>query len=448
MGGLSVLLAVAVAPTARAAPSRTLSLEEAVDLALKQNPRLRAARASAAAEGDGARSVRGDLLPVVDVSILYNDASSFENLNLAPLLGPLLGGGSSGGSSGQSKFPPPAPLSNLQVGLGTATVAEPLLGLWHLSHDYASALDHADATAETVQAREADVREQVEASFLALFEARALQGIAQASYEELKDQEQLTAAKFKDGVLTRADVLRVKVALANADQQRIQAAVQEQVAHASLLTVLGLPPDDPDVDFSAPTALEQRPVPADLANAEGFAEAHRHEVRSSEQERSAAHHGFVSAELKLLPEINASAMYIDVQGLPAGLPKDYWAVGLTLDWPIWQWGASFYQARAASERADAAAASLDDTRQNVALEVTQRLAEERAAANAVLVAQDAIQQAEEAFRVTEAMVKAGAATTTDLLDAQSALTQAKLNLVRAKYQDLRARSALTRALGA
>jgi outer membrane protein TolC len=45
-------------------------------------------------------------------------------------------------------------------------------------------------------------------------------------------------------------------------------------------------------------------------------------------------------------------------------------------------------------------------------------------------------------------VRAGAATTTDLLDAQAALTQAKLNLVRSRYEELRARSSLFRALGA
>jgi outer membrane protein TolC len=63
------------------------------------------------------------------------------------------------------------------------------------------------------------------------------------------------------------------------------------------------------------------------------------------------------------------------------------------------------------------------------------------------VASDTIAQAEEAFRVTQATVRAGAATTTDLLDAQAALTQARLNLVRSKYEELRARSALFRALG-
>ena len=39
-------------------------------------------------------------------------------------------------------------------------------------------------------------------------------------------------------------------------------------------------------------------------------------------------------------------------------------------------------------------------------------------------------------------------TTTDLLDAQSALTQSKLNLVRSKYQQAIARVQLRRAMGA
>jgi outer membrane protein TolC len=71
----------------------------------------------------------------------------------------------------------------------------------------------------------------------------------------------------------------------------------------------------------------------------------------------------------------------------------------------------------------------------------------RAATNAVEVAQAAIQSAEEAYRVTDALVKAGSATTTDLLDAQSALTTSRLNLVRARYDLAIARVSLNRAVG-
>jgi outer membrane protein len=64
---------------------------------------------------------------------------------------------------------------------------------------------------------------------------------------------------------------------------------------------------------------------------------------------------------------------------------------------------------------------------------------------AVEVAQTAIASAEEAYRVTSAQVSAGTATTTDLLDSQSALTTAKLNLARAEYERAVARVALDRA---
>lgn len=48
--------------------------------------------------------------------------------------------------------------------------------------------------------------------------------------------------------------------------------------------------------------------------------------------------------------------------------------------------------------------------------------------------------------MTQALLKAGAATTTDLLDAQAALTQAKLNLVRARSQKAVALVGLKRAI--
>jgi len=49
--------------------------------------------------------------------------------------------------------------------------------------------------------------------------------------------------------------------------------------------------------------------------------------------------------------------------------------------------------------------------------------------------------------VTDARVRAGAATITDLLDAEAALTQARLNLARANYERAMARVQLERAMG-
>jgi outer membrane protein len=430
-----------------ASGARELTLDQAVELALRNSPRMKVARANAEAQADQARSARGHLLPTVAVSVLYANSSSPEDVNVKELIGPFLGSSGSSGSGG-AMIPSEIPLKGFQAGLGSVAVAQPITGLFHLSEDYAAASDEADASAEDARTTEADVRLQVETGLLTLFEARALIGIAKASRTLLQDQLELTQAELKAGVLTRADVLRVQVAVANADQQIIQAEVQDQVARASLLTQIGYPPEATDITFAEPKELESRQAPSQFTDAEQYALSHRHEITSATQNQQAAHESYLAASFRLLPEISASGSYMRIQNLPSAIPPDYFLFELSASWPIWQWGSTYYAARAAEAREDAAAARVEGTRQQVSLEVDQRLAEERAAAHAVSVAQDAIQQAEEAFRVTEALVKAGSATTTDLLDAQSALTQARLNLVRAKYQDLRARAALTRALGA
>ena len=70
-----------------------------------------------------------------------------------------------------------------------------------------------------------------------------------------------------------------------------------------------------------------------------------------------------------------------------------------------------------------------------------------ATASALETGRTAIGSAEEAYRVTTVLLAAGSANTTDLLDAQSALTQARLNFARARYEYALARLSLARALG-
>ncbi|MHB8416548.1 MAG: TolC family protein [Myxococcales bacterium] len=440
---LLVALAVALASPALAAPKTTLTLDQDVRLALQHNARLESRRDSAAADGDDAKAARSRLLPQVSVSANYYNATSPESIDLGGLLG--AAGGAASGSSGASP-PQSLTLRGFGVGLGIVTASQPLLGLWHLSHELASADERAGASQAELREREADLRQQVESDLLSLFEARALEDIAKASQAELREQKAVTQAKLEHGVATRGDLLRVLVAIANAGEQQIEAEVQQKAARSALLMLLGLPPRSPDVDFAEPAELDAREA-IEPERAEAVALEHRPLVASAELQRNAAHHAFIASELKLLPELDATAMYVRLQGLPSALPPDYFTVGFNLSWAIWDSGAAYYRSRAASKRADAAAADAADARQRVVLEVDDRLDDERAAAAAVSVAQEALEQAEEAFRVTAATVKAGAATTTDLLDAQSALSQARLNLVRAKYGQLRARSALTRALG-
>src|SRR6185436_4321929 len=114
----------------------------------------------------------------------------------------------------------------------TAAVSQPLLGLLGRVQDHAAQGSAAEARAAQTEVVEASLREQLQIEYLRLFEARALQQVAQASQGELAQQVTNTQVKVQAGTLTNADLLRVQVALTNARQQEIVALTAQTVARA------------------------------------------------------------------------------------------------------------------------------------------------------------------------------------------------------------------------
>ena len=259
----------------------------------------------------------------------------------------------------------------------------------------------------------------------------------------------MARARLASGVITRADMLRIEVAVANAHQQALQARSQAQVAHATLLALIGTGVADAGVTLLEPRNLlaAARTPPARLDALLPQARARRPELVERLRLVDAADQpGAARSGYALLPEINAEAAYLRTDG-QVFAPKNSAFVGVRADWAIWEWGATEHLRRAAGADAQAARRDLEATERQVESDLSISLAQGDAARGAVDAAEKAIASAEEAFRVTGAQVKAGAATTTDLLEAQSALTQARLNLTRAQYELALSHVAVARASG-
>jgi outer membrane protein TolC len=280
-----------------------------------------------------------------------------------------------------------------------------------------------------------------------MFEARAMQEIARVSEAELAEQVAVTAAAVKAGTLVQADLLRVKVAQANARQQGIAAKTQVTLSRAMLLAAIGSDPNDVSIEFVEPTPLldaSEAPAPHPSAD---VALSRRPEIAQATLAADAARHEARARGYAMLPEVDLEGAYLRVDG-QVFAPKNSAFVGVKATWPIFEWGASAYARSAARSQADAAQADLESERRRVLVEVTSRAAQLDAAASAVDVAKDAVTSAEEAYRVMQVSVRAGTATVTDLLDAQAALTGARLNATRARYERAIAKVALDRATGA
>jgi len=429
LGGAALAALVGTTATAQAA-ARTLTIDEAVELALRSNPQLAAGRARAEAADVQASSAGRRMLPSIHVS----DEAQYWNAPFIP-------------NFGGAMFT----VRDQKTNTFTAAGDQPLVGLLRANDEREALSEQTAAARAQVAAGEADLRANVESAYLRVFEARALEEIAGASIHELSEQVTVAKARLASGVITNADLLRIEVALANAEQQQLQAHSQGVTARAQLFAAIGIAPADAaELTLVVPadrlSTAHAAAMPGTFQSLLPVAAQRRPELAQQAHLVTAAQRTSSARGFALLPDIDLEGAYIRADGQPFQ-PKNSGFIGLKASWAIWEWGASALQRKAAVIQADAAQRDRQMVERQIESELTASLAQGEAARGAVGSAEKAVASAEEAYRVTDASVKAGAATTTDLLQAQSELTQARLNLTRAQYELALSDIALTRATG-
>jgi outer membrane protein len=432
---LAALVVTTGVATAEAAP-RSLTIDEAVDLGLKSNPRLAAARSRLEAADDSATSVGRRMLPSVHLS------EEFQHWN-----GPFAIAFASPGGGPAAGFVAREQTTNSFV----AAADQPVMGLFRTNEQRESLSEQSAAARAQVAAAEADLRATIETQFLRVFESQALEQIAAASVRELSDQVTVAKARLASGVITNADLLRIEVAVANAQQQGLEAHSQGQTARAQLFAAMGIAPaDSAELTLVEPVdrlkAARAAASPGTVASLLPQAVGRRPELELQNHLILAADHERGARTYAMFPDVDLEGAYMRLYGQPFQ-PASSWFVGVKASWAIWEWGATDLARRAAAVQADAARRDRDMMERQIEAELTASLAEGEAARGNVGSAVKALSSAEEAYRVTDASVKAGASTTTDLLQAQSQLTQARLNLMRAQYELALSDVTLMRATG-
>ena len=430
---LYALLFSLIAPTVASSIVRAeehggkLTLQEAERLALSDSPSLRSATARIRASAELRKAGISRMLPTLAFQTDFQHWDSAYGIAFDPTAPPII-------------------VREENTNTFAAAANQPLLGLLRLVEEYRVQKENQAASEAQLLVAKANVRTGVRVSFLRYFEANAIAEIALQSEKELAEQVTIAQAKLKAGVLTNADLLRVQVAAANAKQQEIVGRTQAAVARATILITIGKGPDD-GVELVEPTELLQaaRGTPTAYSAAIEQALSARPDLRVTRSAVEASQHQQRARLYAMLPEINLQAGYTNIYGQKFAPPNAEY-IGIKAGW-LWDWGASLFGYRAARTQTVAAREDLEAQKRQVATEVSTDLLQSQSARSAVTLAEQSIASAAEAYRVTDALLKAGSATTTDLLESQSALSQARLNLVRAQYQLALAYVAMQRSMG-
>ena len=416
---------LAADPEASGSPSRTMTMEECVAAAVRDNPDAKSKDADvAAAEADRA-GVRGEFGPKLTAS-----AAVLGNTPLTLAFG------------GTSLHVPTA-----WTGTVGASLTEPLSPLVVIYDQYKIQELGVDVASIERAAARRDIALRTIQAYYGVLEALRLSAVADDSVTQLEAQERQAKSQFTNGVIGNNDMLRASLALAGARQRSIQTRGQVQIQRGLLATEMGRPLDEP----FEPAPVAGDPPPIDeptIEVAEREALNRRIEVRELDQKIAQAQRGKKVAQAKLFPVVNAVGSYMLLGGTLIQPAVNVFYGGVNASWDVWDWGTTTSGIAKASAQVDQAVAARKKLADTIQSEARQAFVNAATARDALVVARAAVTQAEENYRIVTKKFEANAATSFDMVDAEALLTQARGQVETALYDALAARAALQKATGA
>jgi outer membrane protein TolC len=416
----------------------SLTLREAVQLALRENKAVAGANAATRAAGariDAARSgrlpklnysesfVRSDNPVFVFSSLLTQHQFGVDKFNIGPLNRP-------------------DPINNFQSVL---SVNLPLYDAGQTRNAVRSADLSRQMTVEEQRRTEMQVISGVvRAYYGAVLAAESLKTAEQAlrsAEADLKRAESVHAA----GMSTDVDVLSIRVHLAAVTEQRIQKAADLDVAQSALNDALGLPLDTHHTLTSALNPLDLPEL--ELASLERNASSARPEARATHLEADLAKTQADSARSALLPQVGFHAAFEADRQQFINKGGANWLASIGLHWNLFNGNgdkAKIEESRHWMERTHADEQRVDSA---VRLEVRRAWADLRAAEQRIEVAKAAVAEADESLRITQNRYEAGISNVTDLLRNETAVLESRTRYLAAVHDQRIAATMLELAAG-
>jgi len=329
------------------------------------------------------------------------------------------------------------------------TATQPLFTGWRLtvSRDLASlGVDIAKIQKETTIQ---DLVVEVKTAYFGILKAAKLQTVAKQAVEQLEAQLRVSQAFYDEGIIAKNDLLQTEVRMAQARQDLISATNGLELAKSRFNTLLRRGINE---EVNIKDILDYSPVRLHLNEALQKAQHNRTEIQEVSLNIVSAEKGVRLSKSSYYPSVSLIGNYQretdDVLlGSDPGEDADNWTIALQGQWTFWEWGKKRHDVAAASAGLAKARYLLNEIKDNIQLEVKDAYLSLREAEKNIQVAKTAVVQAEENFRMNEERYKQQVATATDVLDAQTLLTQARTNYFNALSEHNIAWARLERAMG-
>jgi len=415
-----------------------LTLDQAIVLAKSNNRDLEGFRLDIGKQREALGEAKTHLYPRFDTSVLA-----------AQLLAPIdftINKGQFGTFTGIG--PIPGSDTNLHtparpIAIASVTATQPLTQLIPIRLFVAEQRLKVDAAGLSFDERKQKLTADVRQSYYQVLQSQIQYESQQSVVKYLEELLQLTDRRLSQHAVLEADRLSVKAEVAKATDQLT--TIEDRLADSKEVFnhLLGR---------SVLTEFSVEPVPAtlpeqeDLSAARAAALQHRPEIKLAANRMRQAELATKSEKSHYIPDIAIQVSYATPANINF-LPQNIGTVGALLTWQPWDWGEKRHKVRQAALAEQQAGLSIEDTREQILLDVNSSFRHLREARSHLAVA-EAIRDAEiEKMRNQKEAYSQQAILLTYLLKQQSSLADADVQYHQAVLAYWSARADFQKSLG-
>lgn len=407
----------------QAQTTRNLSLDEAIDLGLKNSNQLKLNAAKIMEASASLKEARERRLPDFSISGSYLRLSN-PTVDLKIKMG---GGGStdtagSGSSSSSIKVN--------EAAYGIANVSIPLFSGFRINNGIEAAKNLEKAVKLDAEKDRDEVIANIISSYSNLYKAKEALELVQENLKQSKQRVKDFTNLEKNGLLARNDLLKAELQQSNVELALLDAENNWKLANITMDLMLGFPDDTelmPD-DASFKEKLDDRGYP----QWELIALENRKDAQALDYRKKAADAGIRAAKGEYFPSLALTGGYIAAYVPNVLTLTNALNVGVGLKYSpssLWKAGSKVSQAKAQLNQVSINQDILSDA---IRLQVAQAYQLYLSSRKKIDVYETAVEQANENYRIVKNKYDNSLANTTDLLDADVAQLQAKLNYAYAK----------------
>ncbi len=400
-----------------------LTFKEAVDIAVKDNPQLKAFKwvvKAGSAEVDISKS---HYYP----KLIIEERVSRTNSPTYTFMGKLNQERLSEMDFLIERLNSPEPVTDFQT---TVTLLQPLF-VPRIKYGIEVSKEMLSSEQKQYERRKEEILFRLYNAYLRVQTAKQFLGVAEKGLEDAREHLRLAELRFRAGTGLYSDVLRAEVSLKDAEKRKVEAESALVVAKRALGLILGktVPVDIKDEGIVLPLK--------DLSFYESSLS--RRADLSSLQKRYSALRKAVSLERSmLLPEVGLTAVYqMNDHRSPFGAEGESYTVAAVLRWSLFD-----PTIRARIKKKEAEANQLKELlagfQQEISFRINEAYQKVREKQKNLELSRAALKEAEEAMRLVRIRYENSLSPFVDLLDTQMMLQNARAKVVEAENNYSRA----------